>query len=60
MNITGSTKKKMINGYDFKGDSTPLIKYFSTKPVSSTTKNPQASNTVNRVHQVIYIIIVMK
>ena len=40
--------------------STPLIKYFDIKPFCTTIKNPQANALVERVHQVIYNILVTK
>ena len=48
------------NGYEFKGDFTPLIKNFNINPVLTTIKKPQASSLVERVHEVIFSILVPK
>ena len=48
------------NGYKFKRDLTPLVKDVNMKPVLITVKNTQSNATVERVHQVIYNILVNK
>ena len=46
-------KSCLTNGYDFKRDFTPLLKYINTKPVLTAIKNPQANAMVERGNQVI-------
>ena len=48
------------NGFEFKPDFTPLLKYLYIKPVLLTIKNPQAIALVEQVHQVILNMIVTK
>ena len=48
------------NGSEFKWYFTPLLKYFDIKPVLTTIKNPQANAPVERVHQVILNMLVIK
>ena len=48
------------NGYEFKLDFIPLIKYLDLKPVLTSVKNPQDNSPVERVHQVILNILVTK
>ena len=45
---------------DLKRYFVPLLKYFSIKPVCTTVKNLQANAPVERVHQVIYNMLVTK
>ena len=48
------------NGYDFKQDFTTLLIFFDIKPVLTTIKRPQANAPVERVHQVILNMPVIK
>ena len=40
------------NGSRFKGNFTPLLKHFYSKPILNSVKNPQANTSVEQVHQV--------
>ena len=54
-------KKVMIdNGSEFRQDFTPLLKYFALKHVCAKVNKPQDNNTVERLHQVIYKMILTK
>ena len=48
------------NGSDFKQYFTPLLKGFDIKPVLTPVKNPQANVSVERLHQVILNMPVIK
>ena len=48
------------NGSEFKFDLTPLLNYFYIEPVCMTLNKPQSNALVERVHQVIYNMIVAK
>ena len=48
------------NGSEFKRDFTPLLKEFDIKSVLISVKNPQANTMVERVHQVILNMLVIK
>ena len=48
------------NRSEFKRDFTPLLKDFNMKPVLISVKNPQANSMVERFHQVILNMLVIK
>ena len=48
------------NGYEFKQEFTPWLKYFGIKPVLTSVKNPQANDPVEQVHQLILNILAAK
>ena len=48
------------NGFEFKQDLIPLLKYFYIKPVLTSVKNPQGNATVEGVHQLILYMLVTK
>ena len=48
------------NGSEFKRYFTPLLKDFDIKPILMSVNNPQANAIVERVHQVILNMLVIK
>ena len=55
-----STKVVFDKGSGFKIDFTLLIKYFAITPICTSINNPQSNAPVERIHQVIYNMIVTK
>ena len=53
-------KVMFYNGSECKQDFTPLLKEFNIKPVLISVKNPQANTMLNRVHQLILNMLVIK
>ena len=55
-----SRKFVFDNGSEFKLYFTPVLKDYDLKPVYMTLKNPQDNDLVERVHQVIYYMLIHK
>ena len=55
-----SRKFVFDNGSEFKLYFTPVLKDYDLKPVYMTLKNPQDNDLVERVHQVIYYMLINK
>ena len=54
------TKVIFDNGSEFKKDFIPLLKDWSIKPQCTTIKNPQSNSPVERIHQVLRHMLVIK